>query len=172
MLVEGWIDVHAHFYPPESEEQIQARFEAMKQACWTSAAPPRWDPESTLAYMDRTGIAMQMLSNVPKKLPALRSSNDYGASLVRQHPSRFGLLAALPTDDPTAALEEIDRAYGDLHADGFTVTCQYNGVYLSDPRAGTDLAGARPAQGRGVRAPRRIRTRRDGSSRGADRGGL
>ena len=134
MLVEGWIDVHAHFYPPESEEQIQARFEAMKQACWTSAAAPRWDPASTLAYMDRTGIAMQMLSNIPKKLEALRASNDYGASLVRQYPARFGLLAALPTDDPSAALAEIDRAYGELNADGFSVTCQYNGVYLSDPR--------------------------------------
>ncbi len=134
MLVDGWIDVHAHFYPPESEEQIQARYEAMKQACWTSTAPPRWDPESTLAYMDRTGIAMQMLSNIPKKLDALRASNDYGAWLVRQHPRRFGLLAALPTDNPAAALAEIDRSYGELHADGFAATCQYNGVYLSDPR--------------------------------------
>ncbi len=134
MLVDGWVDVHAHFYPPESEEQIQARWEAMKQACWATAAPPRWDPDTTLAYMDRTGIAMQMLSNIPKKLEALRASNDYGASLVKEHPARFGLLAALPTDDPEAALEEVRRGYGKLHADGFAVTCRYNDVYLSDRR--------------------------------------
>jgi predicted TIM-barrel fold metal-dependent hydrolase len=52
---------------------------------------------------------------------------------VRSHPSRFGLLAALPTDDPDAALAEIARS-DDIDADGFAVTCQYNGVYLSDPR--------------------------------------
>lgn len=134
MLVDGWVDVHAHFYPPEPEEQIQGRFEAMKQACWASEAAPRWDPGSTLAYMDRTGIAMQMLSNIPKKVEALRASNEYGASLVREHPSRFGLLAALPTDDPDAALDEVRRGYGELHCDGFAVTCRYNNVYLSDPR--------------------------------------
>lgn len=134
MPVDGWIDVHAHFYPPETEEQIEARFEAMKAACWTSAAAPRWDPATTLAYMDRAGIAMQMLSNIPKKPDALRASNDYGASLVREHPARFGLLAALPTDDPAAALAEIERGYGELKADGFAVTCRYNEIYLSDER--------------------------------------
>ncbi len=133
-MVNQWIDVHAHFYPPETEEQRTARWQAMKESCWLTAEPPRWDPESTLAYMDRTGIAMQMLSSIPKKLDALRSSNEYAASLVRKHPSRFGLLAALPTDDPEAALEEIERGYGALQADGFAVTCRYNGVYLSEPR--------------------------------------
>ncbi len=133
-MVNRWIDVHAHFYPPETAEQSQARWQAMKEGCWLTPAPPRWDPQSTLAYMDRTGIAMQMLSNIPKKLEALRDSNDYAASLVREHPSRFGQLAALPTDDPSAALAEIDRATRDFAADGFAVTCRYNDVYLSDPR--------------------------------------
>lgn len=132
MVVDGWVDVHAHFYPPEPEEQVQARWEAMKAACWTTAAPPRWDPDSTLAYMDRTGIAMQMLSNIPKKLDALQASNAYGASLMRDHPGRFGLLAALPTDNTDAALAEVRRGHEELNADGFAVTCHYNGVYLSD----------------------------------------
>lgn len=134
MLVDGWVDVHAHFYPPEPEEQIQARWEAMKQACWTSAEPPRWSVASTLSYMDRTGIAMQMLSNIPKKPEALRHSNGYGASLVKQYPSRFGLLAALPTDNVELALDEVKRSDDELHADGFAVTCRYNEVYLSDRR--------------------------------------
>ena len=134
MLVDRWVDVHAHFYPPETQDVREARLRAMHEGNWLTAEPPRWDPESTLAYMDRTGIAMQLLSNIPKTLDRLRSSNDYGASLVRAHPSRFGFLAALPTDDPAAALAEIDRAYGELHADGFAVTCRYNDVYLSDAR--------------------------------------
>ncbi|MGI4827653.1 MAG: amidohydrolase family protein, partial [Janthinobacterium lividum] len=133
-MLDQWIDVHAHFYPPENEAQRQARLTAMHEACWLTKEPPHWDPETTLAYMDRAGIAMQMLSNIPKKLEMLRASNDYGASLVRRFPARFGLLTALPTDDPEAALAEVDRAYADLHTDGFAVTCRYNDVYLSDPK--------------------------------------
>ncbi|MGW4399067.1 amidohydrolase family protein [Amycolatopsis nivea] len=133
MLVDGWIDTHAHFYPPETPQQRSARWELMKQADWQTPAPPEWDPDSTLAYMDRTGIATQLLSNIPKNTAALRLSNDYGASLVERYPTRFGLLAALPTDDCDAALSEVERADTDLHADGYAVTCHYNGVYLSDP---------------------------------------
>src|ERR1700749_1700715 len=82
--------------------------------------------------MDRTGIQMQMLSNIPKSLDDLRASNDFGACLVEQYPKRFGLLAALPTDDPRAALAEIDRV--DVAApDGYAVTCRYNDVYLGAP---------------------------------------
>ena len=132
MLVNGWIDTHAHFYPPENDSQRAARWELMKAAAWQTPEPPTWDPDSTLAYMDRTGIAMQLLSNIPKSAAALRASNEYGASLVAEHPARFGLLAALPTDDCGAALAEIERAEGELRADGYAVTCRYNGTYLSD----------------------------------------
>lgn len=52
---------------------------------------------------------------------------------MAKHPTRFGLLAALPTDNPQACLDEIERASTELRADGFAVTCCYNGVYLSDP---------------------------------------
>jgi hypothetical protein len=105
----------------------------MKAAAWQSPEPPSWDPESTLAYMDRTGIAMQLLSNIPKTPAQLRSSNEYGAALVTEHPRRFGLLAALPTDDCEAALVEVERGETELHADGYAVTCRYNDVYLGDP---------------------------------------
>lgn len=132
MLVNGWIDTHAHFYPPEDDDRREARWELMKAAAWQTTEPPTWDPETTLAYMDRTGIAMQLLSNVPKSASELRASNNHGATLVAEHPTRFGLLAALPTDDCDAALAEVKRAEAELHADGYAVTCRYNGVYLSD----------------------------------------
>jgi predicted TIM-barrel fold metal-dependent hydrolase len=134
MLVNNWIDVHAHFTPPMTPEESGARWAAMVKASWTGPKPPDWSLEHTLAYMDRVGIAMQMLSNISTSLEALRASNHFGASLVRSHPSRFGLLAALPTDNPEFALDEISRAGGQLAADGFAVTFCYNGVHLSDPR--------------------------------------
>ena len=84
--------------------------------------------------MDRTGIQMQMLSYVPPDMAKLREANDYGAQLVREHPGRFGLLAALPTHNLETCLAEITRAAGELGADGFAVQCLYEEVYLSDSR--------------------------------------
>jgi predicted TIM-barrel fold metal-dependent hydrolase len=133
MLVNQWLDVHAHFYPPECYDVRERRLRQMREGGWVVHEPPVWTTDPVLAYMDRTGIAMQMLSNVPKSPLALRASNDYGASLARAHPSRFGFLAALPTDDPAAALAEIERASADLDCDGFAVTCRYNETYLGDP---------------------------------------
>ncbi len=134
MLVDRWVDVHAHFYPPETQAVREERVRGMQQNCWNIDELPVWNPAAQLAYMDRTGIQMQMLSNIPRGLDALRDSNGYGASLARRHPDRFGFLAALPTDNAEACLAEIDRVPGSLAADGFAVTCHYNDVYLSDAR--------------------------------------
>jgi predicted TIM-barrel fold metal-dependent hydrolase len=132
-MAHHWIDVHAHFTPPTTREECEARWKTMRDGLIMIPESYEWIVESTLDYMDRAGIQMQLLSNVPKTLDKLRASNDYGALLVSQHPSRFGLLAALPTDDPQAALAEIERAANNLYADGYAVTCHYNEVYLSDP---------------------------------------
>jgi 6-methylsalicylate decarboxylase len=131
--VTPWVDVHAHFSPPAGEAELVARWEGMRAAQFLVPEPFRWSAEATLAHMDRAGTTMQLLSNIPKTVDALRASNDFGASLVAAHPDRFGLLAALPTDDPDAALAEIARTDGELPADGFAVTCRYHGVYLGDP---------------------------------------
>ncbi|WP_242884208.1 amidohydrolase family protein [Actinomadura litoris] len=127
-----YIDVHAHFTPPSTEDERVRGWQAMLAKGIYFREPHHWSPERTLAYMDASGTAMQMLSNIPGELRRLRASNDYGASLVRRHPSRFGLLAALPTDDPPAAADEATRARDALDADGFAVTTHYNGVHLGD----------------------------------------
>jgi 6-methylsalicylate decarboxylase len=134
-LVDGWVDVHAHYSLPITEEQRTEQWKAQRAVCFLAPEPYYWSPESALDYMDRTGIAMQLLCNVhPTTSQALCASNDYGAKLVAEHPARFGLLAALPVDDPGAALAEIERAGSDLHADGYALRALYNGVYLGDER--------------------------------------
>lgn len=133
MLVDRWIDIHAHFSPPLPEDARAGVVEIMRQNCWCVEEAPSWSLERTLDYMDRTGIQMQMLSNIPKWLDGLRESNAFGAEIVQRHPDRFGLLAGLPTDDPDAALQEVARAETELNADGYAVTCDYNNVKLSDP---------------------------------------
>lgn len=77
---------------------------------------------------------MQLVSSIPKTLDVLRFSNDYDATIVERRSSRFGLLAALPTDDPDAALSEIARADSRLLADGLAMNCVYTGVGLGDAR--------------------------------------
>ena len=128
-----WIDVHAHFMVPQTDEELKRSAIARCERCFLVPELYQWTAEAALDHMDRNGIAMQLLSNIPKSLKALRDSNEHGASIVASHPSRFGLLLALPTDDPDACLEEIDRTEK-LKADGYAVTCRYNDVYLSDPR--------------------------------------
>jgi predicted TIM-barrel fold metal-dependent hydrolase len=59
-----------------------------------------------------------------------RACNEYGATLVRDRPSRFGLFAALPLPDVDATLEEIAYAYETLHADGIALFTSYGDVWL------------------------------------------
>lgn len=134
MLVDGWIDIHGHFFPPMSPDELSEIASGLRQNCWHIDHLDQWTPEATLAYMDRTGIRMQMLSYVPSDATKLRRANDYGAGLVKEHPDRFGLLAALPTDDPEACLAEIERAADELECDGFAVQHIFKGALLSDPR--------------------------------------
>ena len=90
-----------------------------------------------------------MLSCIPTSHETLRATNDYGAALVSAHPDRFGLLAALPTDDPTACLVEIERTVSSyaIPPDGFALSTCYNNQPLADPRldpvwAALDVRGA------------------------------
>lgn len=129
---DAWIDCHCHFTPPLSKEEYEQRWQAMKDAAFLVPEPYIWTPESTLEYMDSAGIQMQLLSNIPKDLETLKASNDYGRSLVDQYPSRFGLFAALPTDDVDAAMAEAKRFAG--RCEGYAVTCRYNDTYLSDSK--------------------------------------
>ena len=135
-LVTGWIDVHAHFYPPTSTDAVNKRWRSFRDYLFMTPTPPVWNAEATLRYMDAAGIQMQLLSNIPKTLELLRQSNDYGAEVVGRYPTRFGLLAALPTDDCEAGLAELKRVNNSNtqhKPDGYAVTTHYNNHYLSDP---------------------------------------
>jgi predicted TIM-barrel fold metal-dependent hydrolase len=126
------VDIHCHFSLPSTPEERERKWLAMRAEHFMTPQPFEWKVDEILSYMDHQGIAMHTLSNIPNSHAALRSSNDYGATLVKQHPTRFGLLAALPTDDATATMEEVERSTSELDADGFAVHSSYNGVYLGD----------------------------------------
>ncbi|KAK8196119.1 hypothetical protein M8818_007272 [Zalaria obscura] len=133
MALKGWLDVHGHFFLPSSETERKQRNQQMRDACFLVPETWNWSLDDTLAYMDKAGIQLQMLSYLPPDLQKLKAANDFAAKMVEKHPTRFGQLAVIPHDDTDSALVEMDRAVTDLEADGFAVSAVYNGVYFSDP---------------------------------------
>jgi len=72
-----------------------------------------------LHEMDAAGIDMQVLSETApaaqvfepeQSIRLARNSNDYLHEAIRAHPDRFAGFAALPTPDPKAAADELERA--------------------------------------------------------------
>src|SRR5258705_3165451 len=122
-------DVHAHYMPAGAVGRVGPAQNFL-------ASPmPTWSPEYALDFMDRHDIATQMLSvPTPLSKDEAHSINRYGATLVKQYPTRFGLLASLPMDDVEAALSEIAVAFDQLGADGVVMVTNYGGNYLGNAR--------------------------------------
>jgi len=98
-----------------------------------------------LADMDAHGIDLQVISHVAPAAQGLpgpdgparaRAANDLLAAAIRQHPDRFAGFATLPTADPEAAADELDRATAELGLVGALVnsTLGSNGAFLDDKR--------------------------------------
>lgn len=101
-------------------------------------------PTYRLPEMDQHGIDVQVLSLTAPGIQGLadagqavkdaRIANDRLAEVIAEHPDRFRGLAALPLQDPEAAVAELHRAVGTLGLNGALVNDHTNGVYLDDPR--------------------------------------
>jgi len=93
--------------------------------------------------MDEAGIDVQVLSHgapstqrveAASAVPLARRANDRLHEAVRAHPDRFAGFAALPTADPKAAADELERAVGKLGFKGAMVHGPTNGVFFDDKR--------------------------------------
>jgi len=93
--------------------------------------------------MDEAGIDLQVLSHgapstqrmdAATAVPLARSANDRLHEAVRAHPDRFAGFAALPTADPKAAADELERAVTKLGFKGAMVHGPTNGVFFDDKR--------------------------------------
>jgi predicted TIM-barrel fold metal-dependent hydrolase len=99
--------------------------------------------ELRLKAMDEAGIDLQVLSHgapATQRLDAAdgvalaRRVNDRLAATIREHPARFAGFAALPTADPQAAADELERAVTKLGMKGAMVHGLCNGVFFDDRR--------------------------------------
>jgi 6-methylsalicylate decarboxylase len=128
------IDVHHHFAPPAWVAEVNGR-------PLLNAANTRWKPEDSIEDMDRGGVAAAVISITNPGLwfgdsavtgRLARACNEYGARLVQQHPTRFGLFAAMPLPDVDATLKEIQFAYDVLKADGVGLFTSYGDMWLGN----------------------------------------
>jgi predicted TIM-barrel fold metal-dependent hydrolase len=136
---------------------------ALEEHYWTPqlAAPPGTGPlamwgqgiddqlrdlgHARLADMDANGIDLQVISHAPpaaqplggaEALARAREANNLLAEAVRAYPGRFAGFATLPTADPRAAADELERATSELGFVGALVhsTLGSNGAFLDEPR--------------------------------------
>ncbi|HEY7191714.1 MAG TPA: amidohydrolase family protein [Vicinamibacterales bacterium] len=128
------IDVHHHFAPP-------AWVTAVKGRPLLQAANTTWTPEKSIEDMDRGGVAASLVSitnpglwfgDAPMTKQLARACNEYGAKLVQDHPTRFGLFAAMPLPDVDATLAEIAYAYDTLKVDGVGLFTSYGDKWLGN----------------------------------------
>ena len=126
------IDIHHHFAPP-------AWVTAVKGRPLLQPANTTWTPEKSIEDMDRGGVAAAVVSitnpglwfgDAPMTRSLSRACNDYGATLVRNHPARFGLFAAMPLPDVDGTLREIEYALDTLKADGIGLFTSYGDRWL------------------------------------------
>ena len=96
-----------------------------------------------LKEMDESGVDFQVLSHSMPGLQALdaatsvplaRRVNDRLAESVRAHPDRFAGFAALPTADPRAAADELERSVSQLGFKGAMINGLTDSRFHDDER--------------------------------------
>jgi predicted TIM-barrel fold metal-dependent hydrolase len=99
--------------------------------------------ELRIREMDEAGIDVQVISHGAPSTQRLdpetavrlaRNANDRLAQGIAMHPDRFAGFAALPTPDPKAAADELERTVTQLGFKGAMVHGLTNGVFFDDQR--------------------------------------
>ncbi|HUQ77178.1 MAG TPA: amidohydrolase family protein [Burkholderiales bacterium] len=92
-----------------------------------------------IAHMDAHGVDMQVLSfgspgpqgfGADVAIPMARDANDRLHAAIKAHPKRFAGFAALPTADPKAAADELDRCVTQLGFKGAMIHSHQQGEFL------------------------------------------
>lgn len=154
------IDVHTHILPREWPDLAERygdprwpRLEHMDscsarimvgESVFREVTEQLYSVERRLADMERTGVERQLLSTVPvmfsywadpgRTRELARYLNEHLASVVRAHPGRFSGLGTVPLNDPTMAVEELERCVEDWGMVGVEIGTNIGGIDLDDER--------------------------------------
>ena len=138
--MRGLIDVHHHFM---SQAYLDAVGVERAASPGSAGHVEPWTAQQSLEFMDMAGIEASIISvsapgidmgSPPATAKLARECNEAQASMVRDHPKRFGSLAILPLPDIDASLREVEHAFGALQADGVVMMSNYGGDYIGSPK--------------------------------------
>lgn len=135
------IDVHFHFMPPaymkEEHERLASYTHNLSANAMMSSTP-----QQGLEAMEQAGIETAVASistpgvwygDVAASRRLAREWNDFAATVIRDHPGRFGLFAVVAPPDTEGALKEAAYALDTLKATGIGLLSNYEGKALGDP---------------------------------------
>lgn len=148
------IDCQTHLFCPAIVARMEGRaadprvftrdgVRYVQMGDWLRKIPPHYlDAEAKIAAMDANGVDLAALSvNDPgpewfgDEAPEVaRIMNDFVASVVELHPTRFFGLAVLPLPHVDASLLELDRAVNELRFRGVLLYTNLAGDFPDDPR--------------------------------------
>jgi len=136
------ISLEDHFWTPAIAQAIGALRNPDTDAGGPLAANLLDLGERRLAAMDAAGIDLQVISHTTPgvqhldpgtAIPLAREANDALARAVAEHADRFAGFATLPTSDPAAAADELERAVTELGLLGAMINGHTNGRFLDEP---------------------------------------
>lgn len=133
----GLIDVHTHCLSPTYKAALT---NAGLLTLDGGYPVPEWSPEKALAVMDAGNIETMILSvsspsvsflkEKHERVALARAINEDTASVIQQHPGRFGGFATLPLPHVQESLAEIAYAFDELKFDGVVIETNADGKYL------------------------------------------
>ena len=134
------IAIEEHYYDPE----VVATFEGASSRVGDFVRDRLNDvADLRIKEMDAAGIDIQVLSHgapatqrldAKTGVPIARAANDRLHETVQAHPDRFAGFAVLPTADPEASADELERTVKDLGFKGAMIHGLTNGVFFDDKR--------------------------------------
>jgi predicted TIM-barrel fold metal-dependent hydrolase len=132
------VALEEHYWDPEIAKHLngESRAPALQQRLLDLG-------ELRLREMDEAGIDLQVISHgnpgvqnldPAVVVPLARQANDGLFEFVSSYPERFGAFATLPTPEPEAAADELERAVTELGFRGALINGSSHGVFFDDPR--------------------------------------
>jgi aminocarboxymuconate-semialdehyde decarboxylase len=141
------IDIFNHIVTPEyNRRRLQLAPSQMRLQETERIMPTLFDLDARFRVMDTAGEGYVQIINTanppvesitgPKEVVELsRIANDEMAELVVRHPERFiGAAACLPMNNVEGAVEELERAIGQLGLCGVQIYTDVRGLPLDTPQ--------------------------------------